>query len=128
MHWNNLVSGTIILKRTARSSPMRRFPVRLTRVQLSGSCRTINLSAVLLAKQNTITVSLNCCSYRLTFTAKASDMRRGVKSKQCIRRSRSGKPLRLILKSVIYTSMSIAADSVTDKNGRLGFCTLKTVI
>ena len=32
---------------TARSSPMRLFPVRSTRVQLSGSCRTINLSAVL---------------------------------------------------------------------------------
>lgn len=27
-----------------------------------------------------------------------------------------------------FISMSIAADSVTDKNGRLGFCTLKTVI
>ena len=27
-----------------------------------------------------------------------------------------------------FISMSTAADSVTDKNGRLGFCTLKTVI
>ena len=27
-----------------------------------------------------------------------------------------------------FISMSIAADSVTDKNGRPGFCTLKTVI
>ena len=75
----------------------RKLPSRIT--EIDTKLKTIIMLKECLWHSNVVE------HYRLTFTAKASDMRRGVKSKQCIRRSQSGKLLRLILKSAISISM-----------------------